>query len=136
MNRRSFLSLVAAAPLVAALKPWRPDVQEYHVWLVPADALASAPRAPRFTAVGWRFHADPARAWAINKNSAEWFATNPQLLHPAQSGALSDMRVTQDNGTMRTHYFGECNISVKAGDTVSFSLDLPERRATVRVARA
>lgn len=38
MNRRAFLSLVAAAPLAAALKPWRPPApQVFHVWQIPKE---------------------------------------------------------------------------------------------------
>jgi hypothetical protein len=41
MDRRAFLQMVGAAPLVAALRPWQPPAAKYDAWLVQHNLLAA-----------------------------------------------------------------------------------------------
>lgn len=54
MDRRSFLSLVAAAP-IAAMAPWRPPLeplQTWHLWQVPPNWLAYTDTPQRIASEG------------------------------------------------------------------------------------
>lgn len=76
MNRRSFLALVATAPLVAALKPWRPQTVTLYGFKFEADpnptSYSYATMPADVISVGGRFTAihmqsgDYVRRGAIN----------------------------------------------------------------------
>lgn len=119
MRRRTFLSLVAAAPVLAALKPWQPSlVQEWHVWLVPREAIAVDDGMARFNIATRK----PVSAQVGVFNTL-----------PAEGVRIEEVAVAFLGGPVPVTYVGKATIPIGAGDSVSVAIDLPERRATFLV---